>query len=169
MAKKKNNEHDIPESVCMFTKEEMAYIALTAKHIPYSVDISKAEILVPPERANEAYDNLWIQHLENKFGFVVQVTIGAEVRELNEFDPVLKMKNSPVPEMASLSQFSGQNNLIKVGAEFIDTRDYDKVKRIFSDKGKKWEMCHVGDMRPNYQIDKETLEISIKHNLLKFR
>lgn len=80
---------DVPESVCLFNKQEIEYINQTAKSIPYRVDVQLAQIIVPPDHFDIASENLHIRHLMNKFAFVVQATIGAEIID-KSFNPVLR-------------------------------------------------------------------------------
>lgn len=93
MAKK--SKIDIPESVCLFDKKEIEYINQTAKSIPYRLDLQTATINVPPDHFEIASENLHIRHLMNKFAFVVQATIGAEVID-KSFNPVLRSVSKTV-------------------------------------------------------------------------
>lgn len=86
---------DVPESVCLFDKKEIEYINLTAKSIPYRLDLQTATINVPPDHFEIASENLHIRHLMNKFAFVVQATIGAEVID-KSFNPVLRSVSKTV-------------------------------------------------------------------------
>jgi hypothetical protein len=89
MAKKKLNT-SVPESLCLFNAKEVEYITLTAKSIPYRVDVQTATINVPHDHFELANENLHIRHLINKFAFVVQATIGAEYTPTKEFKPELR-------------------------------------------------------------------------------
>lgn len=159
MAKKKQKEFDIPKSVCLFSKSEIEYINHASKSIPYRVDIQKAEILVPPDHMEQAEDNLSVRHLVTKFAFAVQTTIGAEYLPSKEFNPVMHIKSQPKEVKAT-----GVTE-IGIGFEFKDTRDYNKVKRIFSDKGRDWTIQHINDMRPNYALSKISFDIMLKDKL----
>lgn len=100
MAKK--SKIDVPESVCLFNKKEIEYINQTAKSIPYRLDLQTATINVPPDHFEIASENLHIRHLMNRFAFVVQATIGAEVID-KSFNPVLRSVNKNVePETVRL-------------------------------------------------------------------
>lgn len=89
MVMAKKSKIDVPESVCLFDKKEIEYINQTAKSIPYRLDLQTATINVPPDHFEIASENLHIRHLMNKFAFVVQATIGAEVID-KSFNPVLR-------------------------------------------------------------------------------
>lgn len=159
MTKKKQKEFDIPESVCLFSKSEIEYINHASKPIPYRVDVQKAEILVPPDHMEQAEDNLSVRHLVTKFSFAVQSTIGAEYMPNKEFNPVMRIKSQP-------KEFKATGiTEIGIGFEFKDARDYNKVKRIFSDKGRDWTIQHINDMRPNYALSKISFDIMLKDKL----
>lgn len=96
MARKKK-ELDVPESVCLFNKQEIEYINQTSKSIPYRIDIQTATINVPPDHFDQATENLHIRHLINKFAFVVQATIGAEVID-KSFNPVMRSNQLSEPD-----------------------------------------------------------------------
>jgi len=157
--KVKQKEFDIPESVCLFNKNEIEYINQASKSIPYRVDVQKAEILVPPDHIEQAGDNLHVRHLVTKFAFAVQTTIGAEYMPYKEFNPVMSIK----PHKKEINATGVLE--IGIGFEFKDTRDYNKTKRIFSDKGKDWVIQHLNDMRPNYPVSKISFDIMMKDKL----
>lgn len=91
---RKVKQPEVPESVCLFNAKEIEYIALTAKSIPYRVDIQTATICVPHEHFDRANEDLHIRHLINKFAFVVQATIGAEYID-KSFKPTLRETVKP--------------------------------------------------------------------------
>lgn len=158
MAKRKK-EIEIPESVCLFNKQEREYIALTAKSIPYNVDIQTAQIQVPQDHLDFAGENLHVRHLINKFAFVVQATIGAEYMPNKEFKPEMRQRVEVTAEPISSAGIE-----LAVGMKFRDTRE-ESNKQIFADKGKQWEIMYVGDMRPNYKMDKIAFQVSLDHRL----
>lgn len=155
---KKRKEIEIPESVCLFNKQEREYIALTAKSIPYLVDIQAAQIQVPQDHLDFAGENLHVRHLINRFAFVVQATIGAEYLPNKEFNPEMRQRVEVVQEV------SPKSLELAVGMKFRDTRE-ESNKQIFADRGKTWELTYVGDMRPNYRMDKIAFQIALDHRL----
>ena len=150
---------EMPVSVNTFSKADVAYIKLASKQIPFFVNVVLAQIEVPETHITIAQEDLNVMHLVNKFKFVIQPTIGATYNPVKEWGADFKGKVKPA-EVTPTGIVQ-----VGVGFEFKDTRDYNKVKRIFADKGKDWELLHVADMRPNYTMSKISFGIMIKDKL----
>lgn len=158
--------NDIPESMCLFNKDELNYIGFAAKKIPYNIDIQKAEIHVPPGSFDDAVDDLYIRDLVTKFGFEVQSTIGAVKIDLNEFKPEYVTDRAKAAADKVRAAQPQAVTLIKVGTMMNDI-NARCVKKIVKDKGKDWEIQCLDSMIPNYFQEKTVTDIAIKHGILK--
>jgi len=88
-----------------FTQSELDYINKCALSIPYEIDVTRATILIPPTNADSYRDNLHVLHLINQFGFTAQVTIGAVIKPVEAFNPVMRsapIKQADEPEAINL-------------------------------------------------------------------
>lgn len=162
--KKKEIEFDIPESVCLFNKAQVLYITQAAKMIPYQVDIQKAQISVPISKEKEAAENLVVIHLVNSFGFEVQLAM--DVPENKVFDPEIRT-GSKIDKTKKLTVPDHKSTEIVIGATFKDTREHC-TKRIFGEVGSKWIIMYVGDMRPNYNMDKGSVTVAFNSGIFVF-
>lgn len=150
-----NIKDEIPKSVCTFTADEIRYIELTAKSIPYRVDAKRGEILVPPDHFEIASENLHVMHLRNKFKFVIQQTIGAEVID-NSFNPVIR--TNPINNVKKSDIVMPSKGEVYI---FENERWYIK-----SSDGKKFGITYLENMKSDSIKDYEEIESLLKSGRL---
>jgi len=140
MAKKKE---EIPVSVSTLSKEDHAYITLSAKKIPYKIDINKGQILIPPDHFDIAKDDLNVMHIVGKFKFSIQSTIGAEYLPIKEED----------------IKFEGKKEIVCIGLRFKN-----KAKTVFEviDIDKYNTVTYINEREAKKQISKNELLSKIK-------
>ena len=140
MAKKKE---EIPVSVSTISKEDHAYITLAAKKIPYKIEISKGQILIPPDHFDIAKGDLNVMHIVGKFQFSIQSTIGAEYLPIKE----------------DIIQFAGKKELVVIGLMFNN-----KAKAVFEviDIDKYDTVTYINERESKNQISKNELLSKIK-------
>ena len=77
----------LPAPKLAFSKEQVVYIEQASKMMPYNICITSAYIFVPHDMISQAEENLTVQHLRNKFGFILQTTIDNNLKDV--FNPVM--------------------------------------------------------------------------------
>lgn len=106
----------LPPPKLAFTKEQVLYIEHAAKMMPYNIDIISAYIYVPHDMIDKAEENLTVQHLRNKFGFIIQSTIDSNLKDV--FNPV--MQSAPIVKAVEIGE---DLPLPKKGQIWVDNRD----------------------------------------------
>jgi len=112
-----------------FTQSELDYINKCALSIPYEIDVTRATILIPPDHSEAYRDNLHLLHLINQFGFTAQVTIGAILKPVEAFNPV--MRSAPVKSADELETIKlPVRGEIWVHSETKQRYYFDKVDKV---------------------------------------
>lgn len=154
-------QETLPPPKLAFTKEQVLYIEQAAKMMPYNIDITSAYIYVPHDMLDKAEEHLTVQHLRNKFGFVIQTTIDNSLK--NVFDPVLK--SSPFKQSEEIQCEVPVKNLPKRGEEW---RHAEKNERWYfkSVTDKIFEVSFLETMKPTSKLTASSIESLVNAGIL---
>ena len=140
------------------TKEDKNYITLSAKMIPYPVDLEFGHISVPVGQEKEAWENLTVRHLINKFDLKIQTAISVELNKV--YDP--KLRSKPVELEKEKECFVRP----KKGEIWLDSCDNSRKYFDWVKEGK-YRVKFLNELRPGRTFIEQEIINSLKNGCLK--